>query len=121
MKITHVTYRRLKSHPSRYGHDAIEAQAQVSEGESSEEALAQLRGWVLARLYEVGHADEVSARVDQIDQTIAARERKLELMGEEIEAAKKAVAASDRLQRLCRAAGFDDELKALFNIDEVPF
>jgi hypothetical protein len=121
VKITSVSYRRLKSHPNRYGHDAIEAHAQVSEGESSEEALAALRAWVLARLTEVNQTDEAAQTIDALDARIRERERKLKAMGEEIETAKQAVATSDRLQLLCRAAGFEEELKTLFGTDEIPF
>lgn len=58
MKITSVTYRRLKSGPG-YEHEAVEATAEVGE-ETPLEALTELRGWVDAQLGERQRAQQLA-------------------------------------------------------------
>lgn len=49
MKITSVTYRELKSTPG-YGHQAIEATAEIRVSESPDLVLEELKSWVKKQL-----------------------------------------------------------------------
>lgn len=50
LNITTVTYRRLKSDSYGYGHQMIEASADVGDGEDAKATLDQLRDWVLGEV-----------------------------------------------------------------------
>jgi len=119
MKITTVRYRRLKSHQHGYGHDAIEAEAQVDEGESAEDALSGLKIWVQERLADGEERDRAYRKLEDIRLDVERYTRDRDRLKGECEEIRKIARGSDDLYELAKKAGRED-LAALFN-DEIPF
>lgn len=119
MKITTVRYRRLQSHDRGYGHDAVEAEAQVEAGESADEAFAALEAWVTAQL---ARKKEISLLFDTLQglrEQVRSEERSRDRVKAEAEEFRKVVKSSDRLYELAKANGLVEEAKLLFG--DVPF
>lgn len=122
MKITHVTYRRLKSHDRGYGHDCVEAQAAIDGDETPEEVLDGLRFWVLDKLNEIRETDVSLRKLTAVNDDVERADRELNRIRAEIQTAQDVVRTSERLLQLARAAGLEDEAKALADFDaEIPF
>ena len=100
MKITTVRYRRLQSHDRGYGHDAVEAEAQVEEHETADEAMGALQAWVGRCLGMTRQADDLAGRVVDLAREIRDKQHQRDLLAAEIKAANEVVEQYGRLGEL---------------------
>lgn len=118
MKITVVRFRRLQSHDRGYGHDAVEAEAQVEDGETPEEAIDTLKGWVAAQLSHLKKTSELTHSLTQLMTDVKYYEGSLARVQQQIEYNRKILREHDKLAELARANGLDFEADQL---DGIPF
>ncbi len=119
MKIITVRFRRLESHKRGYGHDAVEAEAQVEPYETADEALTKLQVWVSARLR---HEQEIDDRINDLERlrdNVAHYERRVAGLKEDIDRGRKIIAEHEKLHDLAREHGLDTEAGELG--DGIPF
>lgn len=121
MKITSIRFRRLQSHDRGYGHDAVEAEATVSEGEAPEQAMADLKLWVMEQLGRVREVDKLVEAAQRLREDVTRYERDRDRLKKEVDVYRKVVRESDKLHALAKAAGLTEEAEMLFNADEIPF
>lgn len=107
MKITTIRYRRLQSHDRGYGHDAVEAEAQIDEGEDAESALAELKVWVLHRLDGIREIDQHIETLDSLRYQVTDRQREYERLDAEVKKNRKIIAEHEQLATLAREKGID--------------
>ncbi|QTH19624.1 hypothetical protein HRJ34_14700 [Rhizorhabdus wittichii] len=119
MKITVVRYRRLQSHKHGYGHDAFEAEAQVDDGETAEEAVAALREWVDGQLAAAAKVLDLRDTVELLTHEVEVQTRTRDRLKSEAEEYRKITKAGTDLYNLAVQAGRSD-LVDLF-ADEIPF
>ncbi len=107
MRITAIRYRRLQSHERGYGHDAVEAEAQIDEHEDAEAALDELKVWVLHRLDGVREIDRHIETLQSLREQVVSHERERDRLGAEIKANRKIIAEHEDLAALARKEGID--------------
>ena len=113
MKITTVRYRRLQSHDRGYGHDAMEAEAEVQPGETADDAFAKLKEWVTVQL---GHQREIGRLCDTLESLrdrVKAEERSRDRVKAEAEEYRKVLEQNDKLYELALANGLTEEANLL--------
>lgn len=119
MKITTIRYRRLESHKRGYGHDAVEAEAQLDEGEDAEAAMAELKVWVLHRLDGIREIDDHCETLNGIRNRLRDAEREQERLDREIKRKRELVSQFEKLGELAKERGID--AGDLLTDDGVPF
>ena len=107
MHITTIRYRRLQSHERGYGHDAVEAAAQIDAGEDPEAALAELKVWVLHRLDGIREIDRHCETLDSLRHQVVDREREKIRLDAEIKRNREIIAGHEKLAELARKEGID--------------
>jgi hypothetical protein len=118
MRITTIRYRRLQSHERGYGHDAVEAEAQIDEDEDAESALAELKVWVLERLDGIRKISEHCETLQRLQERVTSEERRLERLQNEVKLNRQIINQHAKLADLARTNGLDTEADSL---DQVPF
>ncbi|WP_380873644.1 hypothetical protein ACFB49_42890 [Sphingomonas sp. DBB INV C78] len=119
MKITTVRFRRLESHKHGYGHDAIEAEASVEDGETADEALSALQAWVLARLKQEAEISNHIWSLERLQDNVSSYERTLAGLKKDVERGRKVISDHEKLADLAREHGLDAQASQLG--DGVPF
>lgn len=119
MKITTVRFRRLESHKHGYGHDAVEAEAQVEPCETAEAAMEALQRWVLARLNNEQQISDDLRTLERLRYNVASYERRVAGLKEDIERGRKIIVEHEKLADLAREHGLDAEADGLG--DGIPF
>jgi hypothetical protein len=120
MKITVIRYRRLQSHEFGYGHDAVEAEAQIDEGEDAESALGELKLWVNQRLDGIREVDRHVRTLQTLREQVVSHENERDQLAREIKANRKVIAEHENLAALARENGIDVEAANLID-DGIPF
>ena len=122
MQITTITYRRLVSHSGRYGHDAFEATATISDGEDAAVCADQLMAFVHGQL-------GLQQAVEMLSDQERSLKRSVERLSEEraelqadVNAAEKVLDKFGELRTLAQQAGLTGAVEALAVADQrVPF
>jgi hypothetical protein len=120
MKITTVRYRRLQSHDRGYGHDAVEAEAQVDQGEDADAAFAALREWVLYRLGTIREVDQHLETLDRLRNAVQSEKRYLDGLKADVKRGREIIEKHEKLADLAREHGIEVEAANLID-DGIPF
>jgi hypothetical protein len=122
MKVTTVRYRRLQSHDRGYGHDAVEAEAQVEAHETAEEAFGALQAWVNGQLGMTREINSLSDTLIGLAEDVRRKERDLTRVAEQVKRGREVIAEHEALGALAAEHKLDVP-KAVFDIigDGVPF
>lgn len=122
MKITTVRYRRLQSHDRGYGHDAVEAEAQVDEGEDAEVAFDAVKSWVLRRLETTREADHHIDQLQSLRERVTSESQRLERIRAEVKDGQEVIRKHEKLADLAREHGIEIDPVQLDVLDSsVPF
>ncbi|MDB5552161.1 MAG: hypothetical protein JWL86_2145 [Rhizobium sp.] len=119
MKITTIRFRRLRSHDRGYGHDAVEAEAEVQLGETPDEAFSALKAWVDAKLTEEREIGRINGDLQSLRQQLEHETRDRDRLKKEAEEWRAIARSNADFLELARKAGRDD-LIALID-DGIPF
>lgn len=120
MKITTIRYRRLQSHDRGYGHDAVEAEAQIDEGEDADAALDTLKAWVLHRLEGVREVDRHIDSLQRLQGDVKSAERRLAGLHDDIKQGREIIGQHEKLAEIAKREGLDAEGDQLFAVG-LPF
>lgn len=120
MKIKVVRYRRLISHDRGYGHDAVEAEAQVDDGEEAEAAFDALKAWVHERLAKEEERSKLIYDLAQLRRDVEYAARDRDRLKRETEDFRKIARGNSDLHNLAIKAGRND-LALLLGDSEIPF
>ena len=120
MKIKTVRYRRLQSHEHGYGHDAVEAEAAVEEGEDADAVMSDLREWVLRRLETVREIDHHIETLQRLRDRTSSEQRNLERLQAEVKRNRELLSNHAKLADLAREHGVEVEAANLID-DGIPF
>jgi len=120
VKITTVRYRRLQSHDRGYGHDAVEAEGQIEDGEDADAALDALKLWVLHRLDGIREIDHHIDTLQSLRGQVSSAERRLSGIKEDIETGRKIITEHEKLAEIAKREGLDAEGEQLFAVN-LPF
>lgn len=85
MKITIVQYRQLESGPG-FSNRAVEAAAEVGEGEDPQTVLNELRIWIEAQLQAHRSHAEMQSQRDALTWEVASLQRQKERLAADVEA-----------------------------------
>lgn len=107
MRITAIRYRRLQSHEFGYGHDAVEAEAQIDEGEDAETALDELKAWVQNKLNKSELTRKLSTDLNDLANEVRSLEATRDRLLGEIKANRKIIVEHESLAALAREKGID--------------
>jgi len=121
LNITTVRYRRLQSkRDGSFGHDAIEAEAQVEPGQDPDVALQLLQDWVDQQPATIGQCEKLNRDLQRLMGDHRALEGQRDSLRKERDRLREIVRESDKLMDAARAAGLNDVVAALFD-DGIPF
>lgn len=120
MKITAIRYRRLKSQTVGYGHEAVEAEAQVEDGEAPDDALSALKAWVDRHVDAALRHEYNARRAEELANRVAGLESDRDRLRSEVERNREILRQHSKLADLARANGMGEQAD-LLNGEEIPF
>lgn len=106
MKITTIRYRKLVS-TDRYGHVAVELEAQLQHGDNYEQSFEALRAEVEKQLHGMGERDRIYALLPELQEQVVRLERQRDGLRDDVNANRKIIRDHSDLERLAKERGID--------------
>ena len=117
MRITHVRVRKLVSLTAGYGHDAIEMEAEVQDGESFESVVETLNSEIAKQLHKKAEERRLWRELDSLQRDVMSKMNERDGLDREIKAQRKIIREHDKLLRLAKEHGIDAQaLDAALNL-----